>query len=144
MCCDKVGVVYRRYPYLVKDQVHILARTAQIRKEKQQSIITLRHEGQSIWSISITFTVSSSAVNVSSQKTSRAMMKLALMRTATGKEDPEFPLLQRISSLELPASDGSPNKYVRVQVTDTSQHQLFRGDCVNQAFMVALLQGKHY
>jgi hypothetical protein len=29
------------------------------------------------------------------------MMKLALMRTATGKEDPELPLLQRISSLEL-------------------------------------------
>ena len=31
------------------------------------------------------------------------MMKLALMRTATGKEDPELPLLQRISSLELTA-----------------------------------------
>jgi hypothetical protein len=29
------------------------------------------------------------------------MMKLALMRTATGKKDPELPLLQRISSLEL-------------------------------------------
>jgi hypothetical protein len=33
------------------------------------------------------------------------MMKLALMRTATGKEDPYLPLLQRISSLELPASE---------------------------------------
>jgi hypothetical protein len=33
------------------------------------------------------------------------MMKLALMRTALGKEDPELPLLQRISSLELPALD---------------------------------------
>ena len=32
-----------------------------------------------------------------------AMMKLALMRTATGKEDPNLPLLQRISSLELTA-----------------------------------------
>ena len=31
------------------------------------------------------------------------MMKLALMRTATGKEDPELPLLQRIDSLELTA-----------------------------------------
>ena len=30
-------------------------------------------------------------------------MKLALMRTATGKEDPELPLLQRISSLEITA-----------------------------------------
>ena len=28
----------------------------------------------------------------------------------------------------------------RVQVTDTSQHQLFRGNCVNQAFMGELLQ----
>jgi hypothetical protein len=34
-----------------------------------------------------------------SQKPSRAMMKLALMRTTTGKEDPELPLLQRIRSL---------------------------------------------
>jgi hypothetical protein len=32
------------------------------------------------------------------------MMKLALMRTTTGKEDPELPLLQRIHSLELTAS----------------------------------------
>jgi hypothetical protein len=33
------------------------------------------------------------------------MMKLALTRTNTGKEDPELLLLQRISSLELPASE---------------------------------------
>jgi hypothetical protein len=33
------------------------------------------------------------------------MMKLALMRTATGKEDPELPLLKMINSLELPASE---------------------------------------
>jgi hypothetical protein len=38
------------------------------------------------------------------------MMKLALMRTATGKEDPELPLLQRIRSLELAASDKCQNK----------------------------------
>jgi hypothetical protein len=56
------------------------------------------------------------------QKPSSAMMKLALMRTATGKENPELPLLQRTSSLEF--------------ITDTSQHQLFRGDCVNQAFII--------
>ena len=31
------------------------------------------------------------------------MMKLALMRTATGKEDQELPLLQRTRSLELTA-----------------------------------------
>ena len=29
-------VVYRRWPYLVKDQVNIMARTAQINKEKRQ------------------------------------------------------------------------------------------------------------
>jgi hypothetical protein len=33
------------------------------------------------------------------------MMKLVLMRTASGKEDPELPLLQRISSLALPDSE---------------------------------------
>ena len=37
-----------------------------------------------------------------SQQPSSAMMKLSLKRTATGKEDPEIPLLQRISSLDLP------------------------------------------
>ena len=72
-------------------------------------------------------------------------MKLALMRTATGMEDPELPLLQRISSLELPASEIADQKMLqRVLVTDTSQHQLFRGDSVNQAFVVELLQKKHY
>jgi hypothetical protein len=40
-------------------------------------------------------------LQVQSQKPSGAMMELALMRTTTGKEDPELPLLQRITSLEL-------------------------------------------
>jgi hypothetical protein len=31
-----------------------------------------------------------------------------------------------------------------VEVTDTSQYQLFRGDCVNQAFVIELLQRNHY
>ena len=51
-------------------------------------------EGQSIRNISRTLKVSSSTV-----------MKLHLMRTTTGKEEPELPLLQRISSLDLPASE---------------------------------------
>jgi transposase len=55
-------VVYRQYPCWVKDQVHIISRTAQISKDKQQSIITLRHEGQSIRKMSRTLKVSSSAV----------------------------------------------------------------------------------
>ena len=39
-----------------------MARTAQISKEKRHSIITLRHKVQSIWNISRTLNVSSSAV----------------------------------------------------------------------------------
>ena len=71
------------------------------------------------------------------------MMKLALMRTATGKEDPELPLLQRISSLELPASEiaaninasqSSSNRHI---ATSTVQRRL------NQA-MVELLQRSHF
>jgi hypothetical protein len=58
-------------------------------------------------------------LKVQSQKPSSAMMKLALMRTATGKEDPELPLLQRLSSVELPTSE------IAAQITDTSQHKLF-------------------
>ena len=78
-----------------------MARTTQLSKEKRQSIITLRQEGQSIRKISRTLNVSSSAV----AKTTNAMMKLAFMRTTPGQEDQELPLLQKISSLELPASE---------------------------------------
>ena len=42
---------------------------------------------------------------VKEKQPTSAMMKLALMRTTTGMEDPELPLLQRIRSLELPASE---------------------------------------
>ena len=52
-----------------------------------------------------TFQELSKLLQVQLQKPSSAMMKLAIMRTATGKEDPELPLLQRTSSLELPASE---------------------------------------
>ena len=44
-------------------------------------------------------------LQVQLQKVSNAMMKLAVIRTATGKEDPELLLLQRLSSLDLPASE---------------------------------------
>ena len=71
------------------------------------------------------------------------MMKLTLMRTTTGME--ELPLLQRISSLDLPASEiAAQINASQSSVRDTSQHQLFRVDCVNQAFMVELLQRNHY
>jgi hypothetical protein len=66
-----------------------MARTAQIINEKQS--ITLK-------------TSRSVNTEVQSQKPS-AMMKLIVIRTTTGKGDPELPLLQRITSLELPASE---------------------------------------
>jgi hypothetical protein len=44
-------------------------------------------------------------LQVQLQKPSSTMMKLALMRTTTGMEDPELPLLQTISSFELPTSE---------------------------------------
>jgi hypothetical protein len=53
------------------------------------------------------------------------MMKLSLMRTSTGKEDPELPLLQRISSLQLPAqitaAQSSSNRHIS---TSTVQRRL--------------------
>jgi hypothetical protein len=41
---------------------------------------------------------------------------------------------QRIRSLELPASEiAAQNHFSQSLSKQTSQHQLFRGDCVNQA-----------
>ena len=75
-----------------------MARTDQKTRE-MTVIITLRHEGQSMRTISRPLQYR----HVQLQKPSSAMTKLALMRTATGKEDPELLLLERISSLELTA-----------------------------------------
>ena len=68
-------------------------------------------------------------LQVQSQKPLSSMMKLPLMRTATGKEDPELPLLQSISSLELPASEiaaqinASPSSSNRHISTSTVQRR---------------------
>ena len=43
-------------------RIHIMARTNQLSKEKQQYIITLRTEGQSVWKIAKTLNLSPSAV----------------------------------------------------------------------------------
>ena len=60
------------------------------------------------------------------------MMKLALMRTATGKEDPELPLLQRISSFELTtpqipaqinASQSSSNRHISKLTVQRRLHE---------------------
>ena len=84
---------------MVKDQV-ILWKEQLKKADKRQTIITLRHEGQSIWKMSRTFKVSSSAV----AKTIKRYDETGSL-SATGKEDPELPLLQRVSSLELSASE---------------------------------------
>jgi hypothetical protein len=61
------------------------------------------------------------------KKTSSTMMKLDLMRTTTEKEDPEIPLLQRINSLELPASEiaaqinasqSSSNRHIKINCSE--------------------------
>jgi hypothetical protein len=87
-----------------------MPKTTQLSKEKRQSIFALRHEGQSIGNISRT---------CSRKKTSSAMMKLALVRTATGKEDP-LPQHQRISSLELPASEIAA--HINVSQSSSNRH----------------------
>ena len=77
-----------------------------------------------------TFQELSKILQVQSQKPSSVMIKLALMRYATGKEDPDLPLLQRINSFELPASEIAAQIYVSEFKWQTSQHKLFR-HCVN-------------
>ena len=72
------------------------------------------------------------------------MMKQALIRTAPGKEDPELPLLQRISSLELTEPHISAQINVSQPSSNTSQHPLFRGEYVTQALLVELLQRNHF
>ena len=67
------------------------------------------------------------SLKVHSQKTSSAMMKLSLMRTATGMEDPELPLLQRISSSasEIAAQiNASQSSSIRHISTSTVQRKL--------------------
>ena len=84
---------------MVKYQVYIMTRTAQISKEKQQSIITFRHEGQSIQKMSRTLKVSSSPV----AKTIKRYDETGSHEERHRKGRPKDPLLQKISSLELTA-----------------------------------------
>jgi hypothetical protein len=58
-------------------------------------------------------------LQVQLQKPSSPMMKLALIRTATGMEDPELPLLQRISSLEFTA----PQIAAQINVSQSSSNR---------------------
>jgi hypothetical protein len=61
------------------------------------------------------------------------MMKLALMRITTGKGDPELPVSEIATQIH--ASQSSSNRHISTS--------MFRRDCVNQAFMVELLQRNH-
>ena len=68
------------------------------------------------------------------------MMNLALMRTATGKEDPVLPLLQRKSSLELAASEmaaqinasqSSSNRHISTSTVQEYVNQYSWSNCCN-------------
>jgi hypothetical protein len=75
---------------------------------------------------------------VQSQKPSSAM------RTAKGMEDPELPLLQRLHSLDLPASEIA----AQINASQSSSNRHLNNNCsketVNKGFMVKLLQRNHY
>ena len=71
------------------------------------------------------------------------MMNLALMRTTTGEEDPALPLLQKTSSLELPASEIA----AQINASESSSSREFKISTLTvqrrlreSAFMVELLQ----
>ena len=106
-----------------------MARTCQISKEKRQSIIILRHEGQSIPNISRSFKVSSSA----------AAKTIKRYNETDSHEERHRKGRPRVTS-------AAEDKFIRVTSLrncspDTSHHQLFRGGCVIQA---KFLQRNHY
>ena len=94
-----------------------MVRTAQISKEKLQSIITLRHEGQSMQNISRTLKVSSSAV---AKTIKRYDETVSHEKRRKGKEDPALTLLRRISSLELPALEIA--RLINASQSSTTRH----------------------
>ena len=58
------------------------------------------------------------------------MIKLALMRTTTGKKDPELPLLQRVNSLpaseiaaQINASKSSSNRHISTSTVQRRLHE---------------------
>jgi len=125
-----------------------MARTTQLSKEKRQSINTLRHEGQSIWKISRTFEVSSSVVlktikcydETGSHEDHHRKGRPRVTSTAEDK----FIRVTSLRNCQLTAPQIAAQVNASQTSTDTSQNQLLRGDCVNQAFMVELLQIDHY
>jgi hypothetical protein len=60
------------------------------------------------------------------------------MRTATGKEDPELPLLQRISSLELPATEIA----AKINAPQSSSNRHISTSTVQRRLSESSLQGR--
>ena len=67
-----------------------------------------------------------------------SMMKLSLVRTATGKEDPEFPLLQRIRSLELTA----PQIAAQINASQSSSNRHISASTVQKRLSESGLHGR--
>ena len=66
------------------------------------------------------------------------MMKLALIKTATGKEDPELPLLQKTSSLELTA----PQIADQINASQSSSNRLISTSTVQRRLCESSLHGQ--
>ena len=66
------------------------------------------------------------------------MMKLALMRTATGKEDSEIPMLPRISSLELTA----PQIAAQIKAPQSSSNRQISTSTVQRRLCESGLHGR--
>jgi hypothetical protein len=77
-------------------------------------------------------------LEVLSLKLSTAMMKLALRRIATGKEDPELPLLQRISSLELT----TPQTAAQINVSQSSSNRHISTSTIQRRLCESGLHGR--
>ena len=111
---SRVGI--QKIALFGKKKVHIMARTAQISKEKRQSIITLRHEGQSIWKMSRTFKVSSSAVTKTIQ----------LYDETVSHEDRHRKIRPRVTSAapqiaaQINASQSSSNRHISISTVRRS------------------------
>ena len=93
-----------------------MARTAQISKEKRQSIITLRHEGQSIRKKVYSSAVAKPIKRYDETGSHEDRHRKGRPSVTSAAEDK----FTRVTSLR----NCSPNKCFTVQVTDTSQHQL--------------------
>ena len=103
-----------------------MARTAQRSKEKRPSIITLRHEGQSIQKLSRTLKVSSSAV----AKTIKRYDETSSHEDRHRKGRPRVTSAAEDKFIRVNGtSDCSPNKCFRVHVANTSTSTVQRRLC---------------